>query len=319
LQIMLPWTWAIAYRRFHQGVLIRFEHSRAIGIGTGIRLSANLLVLTLGFLAGNISGIVVASSAIICGVVSEAIFVGIVVRPVLKNELKLAPPLEVPLTFAAFLDFYIPLALTSLLNLLVQPIGSAAISRMPQPIESLAAWSVVSGLIFMLRSGGVAFNEVVVALLDRPRSSAPLWRFAVILITASSLLLLLITITPLAWLWFSGVSGLSSELAKLATTSLWLALPGPALAVLQSWYQGTMLHDRRTRGITVAVVIYLSVSTVVLWIGAAWGGVPGLYIALTAFIIAAFAQTIWLWIASRPAIRTVRQRDGLPITLTNEL
>ena len=103
-------------------------------------------------------------------------------RPVLKNELKLAPPLPVPLTFAAFLDFYIPLALTSLLNLLVQPIGSAAVSRMPRPIESLAAWSVVSGLIFMLRSPGIAFNEVVVALLDRPRSSASLWRFAVILI-----------------------------------------------------------------------------------------------------------------------------------------
>ena len=68
---MLPWTWSIAYRRFHQGVLIRFEHSRAIGIGTGIRISANLAVLTLGYLAGDISGIVVATSAVICGVVSR--------------------------------------------------------------------------------------------------------------------------------------------------------------------------------------------------------------------------------------------------------
>ncbi len=313
LQIMLPWTWSIAYRRFHQGVLIRFEHSRAIGIGTGIRISANLAVLTLGYLAGDISGIVVATSAVICGVVVEAIYVGIVVRPVLNNELKLAPPLPVPLTFAAFMDFYIPLALTSLLNLLVQPIGSAAVSRMPRPIESLAAWSVVSGLIFMLRSPGIAFNEVVVALLDRPRSSAPLWRFAVILIAVSSLLLLLITATPLAWIWFSGVSGLSFELAMLATTSLWLALPGPALAVLQSWYQGAMLHDRRTRGITVAVVIYLIVSAAVLWAGAAWGGAPGLYVALAAFISVGLAQTLWLWYASRPAIRKVRQRDGLPL------
>jgi hypothetical protein len=313
LQIMLPWTWAIAYRRLHQGVLIRFERSRSIGIGTGIRISANLVVLTLGYLAGDISGIVVACSAVICGVLSEAFYVGIVVHPVLKNELKLASPLPVPLTFTAFMDFYIPLALTSLLNLLVQPIGSAAVSRMPRPIESLAAWSVVSGLTFMLRSAGNGFNEVVVALLDRPRSSPPLWRFAVILITASSLLLLLIITTPLAWLWFSEVSGLSPELAKLATTSLWLALPGPALAVLQSWYQGAMLHDRHTRGITAAVVIYLIVSTVVLWAGAAWGGVPGLYVALAAFTIAALAQTLWLWRASQPAIRSVRQRDAWPV------
>jgi hypothetical protein len=311
LRIMLPWTWSIAYRRFHQGILIRFEHSRAIGVGTGIRISANLFVLILGYLAGDISGIVVATSAVICGVVIEAIYVGIVVHPVLNNELKLVPSLPVPLTFAAFMDFYIPLALTSLLNLLVQPIGSAAVSRMPRPIESLAAWSVVSGLIFMLRSAGISYNEVVVALLDRLRSSTPLWRFAVILITASSLLLLLITITPLAWLWFSGVTGLSSELAKLSTTSLWLVLPGPTLAVLQSWYQGAMLHDRRTRGITEAVVIYLIVSTAVLWVGAVWGSIHGLYVALAAFTTAGFAQSLWLWHASRPAILAVRQRDAL--------
>ena len=57
--------------------------------------------------------------------------------------------------------------MTSLLSLLVQPIGAAALSRMPQAIESLATWSVVGGLIFMLRSFGVAYNEVVVALLEQ--------------------------------------------------------------------------------------------------------------------------------------------------------
>jgi hypothetical protein len=209
------------------------------------------------------------------------------------------------------MNFYVPLALTSLLNLIVQPIGSAALSRMPMAIESLAAWSVVSGLIFMLRSAGIAFNKVVVALLDRPRSSASLWRFAVVLMSATSLLLLLITLTPLAWLWFSEVSGLSLELALLATTSLWLALPGPALAVLQSWYQGALLHDRHTRGITVAVVIYLIVSTIILTAGASSAQIPGLYIALAAFTLAGVAQTLWLWHASRPAISAVRQRDQL--------
>ena len=34
LIIMTPWTWAIAYRRFNQGVLIRFGHSETVGIGT---------------------------------------------------------------------------------------------------------------------------------------------------------------------------------------------------------------------------------------------------------------------------------------------
>ncbi|MEJ2149855.1 MAG: hypothetical protein P8Z40_10280 [Chloroflexota bacterium] len=42
LRIMTPWTWAIAFRRLNQGVLIRFDHSRAVGMGTFIRLSAAL-------------------------------------------------------------------------------------------------------------------------------------------------------------------------------------------------------------------------------------------------------------------------------------
>jgi hypothetical protein len=309
LMIMLPWTWAIAYRRFHQGVLIRFEHSRAIGVGTGIRISANLLVLTIGYLIGTLPGVVVATSAVICGVLSEALYVGIVVQPVLKNELRPASPQAVPLTFSAFLDFYIPLAMTSLLNFLVQPIGSAAVSRMPQPIESLAVWSVVSGLIFMVRSAGIAYNEVVVALLDRPRSSTSLLRFTKTLILTTSLLLLLITATPLAEVWFGGVSGLTPQLTNLAKASLWLALPGPALAALQSWFQGAILYDRRTRRITQAVFIYLVTNSAVLWVGAAWGRVTGLYIALAAFTLAGVAQIIWLWIASRPALQTVFQRD----------
>ena len=45
LMIMTPWTWSIAYRRFNQGLLIRFGHSQAVGIGTVIRLSADGLVL----------------------------------------------------------------------------------------------------------------------------------------------------------------------------------------------------------------------------------------------------------------------------------
>ncbi len=44
LMIMTPWTWSIAYRRFNQGVLIRFGHSKAVGVGTMVRLVADLTV-----------------------------------------------------------------------------------------------------------------------------------------------------------------------------------------------------------------------------------------------------------------------------------
>ena len=208
LMILTPWTWSIAYRRFNQGVLIRFGHSKAIGVGTMIRLSADGLILAVGYLLGSIPGIIVAASAVAAGVVSEAIFVGLVVRPVLNGPLKHAPVSDQPLTLRIFLNFYIPLAMTSLLTLLANPIGSAALSRMPEAIASLAVWPVVTGLVFMLRGLGVAYNEVVVALLEETGSSPPLRRFAANLAFAMTTAIILLAVTPLSRIWFGGVSAL---------------------------------------------------------------------------------------------------------------
>ncbi len=309
LLIMTPWTWAIAYRRFNQGVLIRFGYSKTVGVGTLVRLSADGFVLAIGYMAGSLPGIVVASAAIAAGVTSEAVYAGIVVRPVVHNELKQAKPVEEGLTLRSFISFYIPLVMTSLLTLLANPIGSAAMSRMPEALASLAAWSVVSGLIFMLRSLGIAFNEVVVALLDEVQSTANLKRFTLILASLTTLILLLIAATPLAKIWFQDISGLPAHLAELARLSIWIALPLPALSVLQSWYQGTILHGRRTGGITGSVVIYMLATGIVLGIGVAYGQIIGLYVSVAAFTLSVLTQTAWLWFRSRPHMRAMEQRD----------
>ncbi len=307
--ILIPWTWSIAYRRFNQGVLIRFGHSETVGIGTVIRLLADAAALIIGYLIGGIPGIVVGASAVSVGVISEAIYSGIVVRPVVKNQLRSEPPLAVPLTWRAFFDFYIPLAMTSLIFLLAQPIGSAAISRMPNALASLAVWPVVSGLVFMFRSPGVAYNEVVVALMERPRSYTVLRRFTNWLALLTFFALLLVTATPISTWWFERVSALSPDLAELARISLWLALPLPVMSVLQSWYQGSLLHGRRTRGITEAVVLYLVSIALLLAAGVAWGQVAGLYVGVAAMSVSMTLQTIWLSVRSRPVLNAVRARD----------
>jgi len=316
LMIMIPWTWSIAYRRFHQGMLIRFGHSRAVTTGTVIRLSADLTVLAIGYLIHDISGVIVASSAVIAGVMSEAIYVGIISQPVIHKELKLIPPIQPVLTLRAFLAFYLPLVMTSLLTLLVQPIGSAAISRMPMAIESLATWSVVSGLVFMFRSFGIAYNEVVVALMDEFQAAKQLWKFAVSSMLTNSLIWLLILATPINRIWFADISALPDHLVRLAQTAIWLTLPLPVLSFLQSWYQGAILHSRKTRAITEAVVIYLLVIIITLIMGVIYGKETGLYIALASFVFSTFIQTVWLWYRSQTIIRSVRNRDETELSIS---
>lgn len=299
LMIMTPWTWSIAFRRFNQGVLIRFGHSMAISVGTMIRLGTNVTVLALGYLSQRFPGIIVATSAVATGVVCESIYIGLVVRPVLRNELKPAPVVQPQLTWKDFWRFYLPLVMTSLLFLLANPIGSSALSRMPESLASLAVWPVLTGVVFMLRSLGIAFNEVVVALLEKPRASQTLYRFMWALGGIMTLVLFLIAATPLATFWFEGVSALSPELSKLAISGFWLALPLPLLATMQSWYQGTILFSRQTRGITESVLIYLLTSALILAAGVYYGKTTGLYFGLLALTASMTTQTIWLWYRSR--------------------
>ena len=318
LMILLPWSWSIAYRRFNQGVLIRFGHSRDVGFGTVVRLSAEAIVLVCGFVlatlpgsvAGSVPGVAIGAGAVAAGVLSEAAFIGLRVQPVLRGALRQAPRAEPALTMPGFIAFYVPLVLTSLLSLLIEPLGSAALSRMPNPLHSLAVWPVVHGLIFMLQSVGIALNEVVVTYLDQPHAARYLRRFTLILVGATTSLLLIIVATPLSQLWFSRVAALEAPLVEMARIGLLLALPMPAVGALQSWFQGAILHSRRTRGITESVGVYMVTVGTLLLAGVAYGQITGLYAGMVAFASGMILQTAWLWFRSRPAMRQVRERDA---------
>jgi progressive ankylosis protein len=303
LQIMLPWTLAVAYRRTQQGVLIRFGHSRAVGVGTAIRLSTNVLVLGLGLAYGRLPGTVVATLAVVSGVISEAIYAGIRVRPVLRAQVDTEPPVTPALSMERFLRFYLPLSVTPLFLFLAMPMVTATMSRMIMPLNSLAVWPVLNGLVFSLRSAGFALNEVVVALVERPGAVAALRKFTGILATIVSGLLVLLAATPLRFWWLAGVSGLPQDLVTLASRALWVALLMPALSVIQSYYQGALVHAHRTRAVTESVLIYIGFMMLVLAAGRAWLRIPGIYVALGAFVLANFFMVAWLRWRGRDVLR----------------
>ena len=252
MQIMTPWTWAIAYRRFQQGVLIRCEQSRLVVYGTAIRLLANVLVLAVGLAVGTWSGIVVGTIGIGCGVIAEAIWAGWCfhrfAKPKLREQqltrLQLNPQhIEKPLLWRAFAAFYIPLAFTPLITIVIQPIGSWAMSKMANPLMSLAAWPAVYGLVFLTRTAGYAFNEVVVALAGKPGGHRALRRCGYGIGAVATVVLLVLALTPLGEWWFGTITGLSPELTALASTSLLFAVLMPGYAVAQNYHQGVLVHN----------------------------------------------------------------------------
>ncbi len=303
MMLMTPWTASIAVRRFQQGILIRYGQSRWVGIGTAIRLVALTIGLLLGLGLDSPSGIVVGTFAISLGVLTEAIFIRMCTQPIL-NKLQLLPPHEgPPPNYQKFLRFYIPLATTPLLTLLALPIASGALSRMPSPIESFAIWPILGGLVFLFQGIGLAYQEVVVALIGKPTFFLPLRRFAFQLAMGNSTILALIAVSPLSEFWFVTLSGLPRDLAMIGKTTLWFALLLPAFTVIESWLQGILVHAHETRGIIEAVALYLLTTATILGFGIYLGTVMGIYMGYFASVCGLTMQTLWLGFRCREFVR----------------
>lgn len=289
LQIMVLWTWMIADRRFHQGVLIRFGRGRLVGVGTLVRLCGSMIPLAIGLFNPQIPGIVVAASAFALGVLFELVYARWCARSVVRGPLAEAERGE-ELTPSRLWKFYVPLALTPLFGLLSQPIGAAGIARMPMAIESLAAWPALSGFGFMLRSVGHAFNEVAVSLAGSPGGRRALNRFSLIAGIGLGLVNILFAATPLADWWFGTLTGLDPELTELCKRAVWWILPMSATCFLFNCWQGILVHERKTRVITVSVIAFLVVSSSALVFGAWWDGMDGAQFATIALAVGSFAQ-----------------------------
>lgn len=307
MMIMVPWTFFIGLRRFNQGLMIRNGRSDAVAKCTVVRLVTIVTVLAAGYYIGTIPGVIVGATAMALGVTLEGAYAAYLTRSILKI-IRNAPPVE-PLTNKAFLAFYVPLVMTSLLNFLGSPIGSAMISRMPNPVESLAVWAVLGNLVFILRSTGVSYNEVVVALLDERGSYPHLKAFSRKLMTGIFIVSLVFTATPISRFWFNNVAALKSELAQMAVVGMWILMIVPMISVLQSLYQGTLVFSRRTTGVSQAVAAYLLSMFAVLALGVVIQKFPGVYVAGAAFAAANIAQAGWLWFRSRKILDSIRKRD----------
>jgi hypothetical protein len=290
-------------------VLIRFDRARAVTWGTAVRLVTLSSVLAMGALHGGLPGIVVGTSAVASGVVAEALFARWSVGPVRRGALAAAEPVEPPLTMPAFVRFYTPLMLTPLINFIAMPLSAAAMSRMPNALESLAAWPVLSGSTFTVRSIGFAYNEVVVSQLDRFRAVPVLRRFAWGLALFVTAVLLAGAATPLGGWWFERGSALPSGLALLARHALWLLVPMGAVSVWQSYHQGALVHAHRTRAVTESMAVLLVATATVLGVGVAWNSIPGLYLAALGLTVGGLAQIAWLSWRSGPAFADLAARD----------
>lgn len=295
MKIMILWSAAIAWRRFLQGVLIRFGYTNRIAWGTAVRLAASGAVAVGLAVGSDWPGVVIGALALIVGVVAEAAYIQAAVGPVLRRELgpeSVAAPGD-PLTYRDLFWFHLPLAATAVLTLLAQPLITSSLGRLERPTESLAAWPLIFQVSLMTRALAFALPEVVIALTKEEDTYQPVRGFALRLAGISILGMVVLIFTPLLSFYLLRVQDADAGVSEIARSGIQLMLLLPAVTTLVSWLRGLLINKRATKSVNGGMFVNLGLTAAVLVTGL-WMRAPGVATAVIALNLAAAAELVYL-------------------------
>ena len=307
LILMIPWPGAIGFRRFYQGILIRNNLTRRVAYGTTIRIITIVLSAFILFFFTSLPGALVGAAALSTAVVFEAIATRFMAAKIIQ-QIKAGVQIqssEYDIEQKQIFSFYLPLALTSVLTLGVQPFVTFFIGQSRLPIESLAIMPVVTSFVFIFRGLGLSFQEVVVALLgDQRKGYTQLKIFAVRLASILAGILIIIAFTPLSEFWFIGVSGLTNYLADLASEPLMIMSFFPALTVFICFQRGALVSVKNTKPITLGTAIEFITIIIVLFIAIKYFSAVGAIAATISFVFGRIAANTYL---IPPFVKAIKQ------------
>ena len=290
MRIMLLFSAAIGWRRFQQGVLINLDMGKRIAQGTAVRLVI-MIVILLGLAYGtDLPGIHVAATGIIVGILAESAFITFHTR---RGVTQLPAEKEgEPLTLKQLFWFHLPLAGTSILVLIVQPIVAASLARMANPTQSLAAWPIIFQMLLVLRAPALSLPEVVISKTDGAETWLPIRTFSLSMTIVMLVFTGLFIFTPMSTFYFARLQGLDDNLVQMIKQAIpWLLL-FPALWVINSWLRGLLIRFGETGAVNASMATNLIITLIVLFVGVSTGA-PGLVIASMAMVLAAAGETAY--------------------------
>jgi Na+-driven multidrug efflux pump len=299
LRWMALWPLAISYRKFNQGVLITARRARAIGLGTVMRILTAALVTLAGVRWFRPPGALLAGLALISAVLVESALIAWWSRaPARQTVLRVER--EGPLlTAGALWSFHAPLIGTAGLRVLLQPLISAGITRLPLAALSLAVWPVAYGADALAASPAAALPELALTFRRSPAEVRAVARFSVALGLTLTVCLALALLTPLSHLYFGLLLGVPPAVEAAARRTLWLLLPIPVLTATQALLRAALAAGHRTAAVQGAMAANVAVVAATLTIGTALGLAVGTTLAAIGMTLALLVENGVLLVALR--------------------
>jgi len=296
LWLLLPWPAAIGMRRFYQGVLIAHHQPGRVAVGTLVRLVTMSSAAFSLWSFSTLPGASLGAFSLSAGVVAEALATRWLARRAIATSLAENGDETVMTSYLDLSRFYLPLAMTPLIGLSVHPMVTFFLGHSARALESLAIMPVLYALTFLFRAIGLSFPEVAIATLrDGQQNRTVVKRFALYLALALGGGLSLIAFTPLNVIWFATLSGLSSELVRLAIPPLQIMAFFPALTVAIGYQRALLIDAGVTLPVTLATAIEaLGIFSILTGL-VLYSALPGITSAALAYLFGRMLALVYLW------------------------
>jgi hypothetical protein len=309
LIFMIPWAGSISYRRFHQGILVRFGHTKRMSFGTILRLISDVACVSLLALIPGINGLAVATAAQGFSVFLEGAYVGIVTQPVIKNELKSNTGEEV-IRWKSFAKYYAPFMLNSIIFILYNPMNSAAMGRLPFALASLATWPVVNGFAGMVNNLGQACREVTLTYIRHEGAFPVIRKFCLIIGLTALLIIAVFSLTPLFNWYLQVVVSLPEDLIQYAKLTLMLLIPVGLTFSLSNMFTGLIAYSGKTISLLTSTIVMLLVVFVGLMSAIFLQPFEGIYVVAGVYLVASIVQLIWLYWTNRDSVSNLEYKHS---------
>lgn len=294
---LIPWSGAIGYRRFYQGIIIKYGKTRLVALGTFTRMST-IIVLALilkHFTSINsaLLGTLTLSGAVIIEAIVTRIFAISPVKKVLGVEEK------EELSYYDIVKFYFPMAMTPLIALAVPPLTTFALLKGKNPVESAAIMPVLNSLTFVFRAVGLSFQEVSIALMDKDfKNFVKIRNFMRGLFIFNVLGYGSISFTSLSDYYFIKISGMTKELADMAKIPARILTFIPPFSALLAFQRAVIVKKGVTIHMTIATGIEV-LATVSLLFLIPFVDIPSIIIAASALLIGRVLSNTYLHLVIR--------------------
>lgn len=300
LFLMGPWAFAIAWRRYFQGLLIYHGQSKAIARASLCRLGTIALIMGLGYV-GRSPGGWLAGFAMVSGAIVEAVVVTISAGRSRVTDLP-PPPTDpklkaLPTNLSEVFKFYVPLANSMMVVWGGRVLLIGILARSQDSALALATWAATWGVVTVISNSTRMVQQIIIKYRHQV-SDRILLKFTLTVGLVCSLVLLIMGNSSTGDAMLTAFVGNDRPLVASIKPVLQICTIIPLLVAVQNATQGFLVSAGRTG--TVNLSTWLGTGTLLLVaMIAVNSGIPGAIGAAMAMVLALSIEITCLLLKSR--------------------